>query len=67
MLERSLLEDGQLCTLVMMAARPGGTKELITVENGYRESAGSWKTVLRELKQRGTRGHAGRDLDPVGR
>jgi len=28
---------------------------LITVEDGYRESAESWKTVLRDLKRRGMR------------
>jgi transposase-like protein len=33
------LEDDRLCTLVMIGARPDGTKELIAVEDGYRESA----------------------------
>jgi transposase-like protein len=28
-------------------------EELLAVEDGYRESAESWKTVLRELKRRG--------------
>jgi hypothetical protein len=36
-------------------ARTDGTKELIAVEDGYRESAESWKTVLRDLKRRGIR------------
>jgi putative transposase len=49
------LEDDRLCTLVMIGVRPDGTKELITVEDGYRESAESWKTVLRDLKRRGMR------------
>jgi transposase-like protein len=49
------LEDDRLCTLVMIGVRPDGTKELITVEDGYRESAESWKTVLRDLKRRGIR------------
>jgi transposase-like protein len=49
------LEDDRLCTLVMVGARPDGTKELIAVEDGYRESAESWKTVLRDLKRRGMR------------
>src|SRR5262249_27226104 len=49
------LEDDRLCTLVMIGVRPDGTKELIAVEDGYRESAKSWKTVLRDLKQRGER------------
>ncbi len=47
------LEDDRLCTLVMIGARPDGEKELLAVEDGYRESAESWKTVLRELKRRG--------------
>jgi transposase-like protein len=47
------LEDDRLCTLVMIGARPDGEKELLAVEDGYRESAESWKTVLRDLKQRG--------------
>ena len=46
------LEDDRLCTLVMIGVRPDGTKELITVEDGYRESAESRKTVLRDLKRR---------------
>src|SRR4029453_15487296 len=49
------LEDDRLCTLVMIGVRPDGPKELITVEDGYRESAESWKTVLRGLKRRGMR------------
>jgi hypothetical protein len=35
------LEDDRLCTLVMIGVRPDGTKELITVEDGYRESTAS--------------------------
>ena len=49
------LDDDRLCTLVMIGVRPDGTKELIAVEDGYRESAESWKTVLRDLKRRGMR------------
>jgi putative transposase len=47
------LEDDRLCTLVIIGARPNGDKELLAVEDGYRESAESWKTLLRELKRRG--------------
>jgi putative transposase len=47
------LEDDRLCTLVMIGVRPDGTKELIAVEDGYRESAESWTTVLRDLKRPG--------------
>jgi len=47
------LEDDPLCTPVMSGARPNGEKELLAVEDGYRESAESCKAVLRELKRRG--------------
>ena len=47
------LEDDRLCTLVMIGARPDGEKELLAVEDGYRESAESWKMLLRDLKRRG--------------
>ena len=49
------LEDDRLCTLVIIGARPDGTKEVIAVEDGYRESTESWLTVLRDLKRRGMR------------
>ena len=47
------LEDDRLCTLVLLGVRPDGTKELIAVEDGYRESSDSWKELLRDLKRRG--------------
>jgi transposase-like protein len=47
------LEDDRLCLLVMIGARSDGTKELIAVEDGYRESAESWAALLRDLKRRG--------------
>jgi transposase-like protein len=47
------LDDDRLCTLVMIGALPNGEKQLLAVEDGYRESAESWKMVLRELKRRG--------------
>jgi putative transposase len=49
------LEEDRLCTLVMIGARPDGTKELIAVEDGFRESTDSWAAVLRDLKHRGMR------------
>ena len=49
------LEEDRLCTLVMLGARADGTKELIAVEDGYRESTESWLAVLRDLKRRGMR------------
>ena len=48
-------EQDRLCLLVMIGARPDGTKELIAVEDGYRESTESWAHVLRDLKRRGMR------------
>lgn len=47
------LEDDRLCTLVLIGVRPDGTKELLAVEDGYRESTESWKELLRDLKRRG--------------
>jgi transposase-like protein len=52
---RVRLEADRLCTLVMIGVRADGTKELIAVEDGYRESTDSWATVLRDLKRRGMR------------
>ncbi len=39
----------------MIGVRPDGTKELIAIEDGYRESAESWAALLRGLKRRGMR------------
>ena len=52
---RVRLEDDRLCTLVLIGVRGDGTKELIAVEDGYRESTESWSSVLRDLKRRGMR------------
>ena len=46
-------EQDRICLLVMIGARPDGTKELIAVESGYRESTESWAEVLRDLSRRG--------------
>jgi transposase-like protein len=46
---RVRLEEDRLCTLVLIGARPDGTKELLAVEDGYRESTESWATLLRGL------------------
>ena len=47
------LEDDRLCILVMIGVRPDGTKELVALEEGDRESTDSWTTVLRDLHRRG--------------
>jgi putative transposase len=49
------LEDERLCALVLIGVRPDGSKEVIALEDGYRESAESWRAVLRDLKRRGMR------------
>ena len=46
-------EDDRVCMLVVMGATVDGTKELIAVESGYRESTISWKSVLLGLRDRG--------------
>ena len=46
-------EDDRLCLLVVIGVREDGTKELLAVEDGYRESTDSWAGVLRDLKRRG--------------
>lgn len=52
------LEDDRLAALVVVGVRPDGTKEVIAIEDGYRESTESWLTVLRDLKARGMRAPA---------
>jgi hypothetical protein len=46
-------EDKRLCLLVVIGVREDGRKELLAVEDGYRESTDSWAEVLRDLKARG--------------
>ena len=41
------------CFLVLMGATPEGQKELIAVQDGYRESEQSWSELLLDLKHRG--------------
>lgn len=47
------LEDGRLACLVIIGVRPDGVKEVIALDDGYRESTESWLTLLRDLKARG--------------
>lgn len=46
-------ENKRLCVLVIMGATPEGTKQLLAICDGYRESEQSWLEVLRDLKNRG--------------
>lgn len=47
------LDTDRQCLLVIIGARADGTKELLAVEDGFRESADSWRSLLRDLKRRG--------------
>jgi transposase-like protein len=47
--------DERLCCLVMVGARIDGKKELVALQDGYRESEESWAELLRDLKKRGMR------------
>ena len=47
------LGDDRQCILVIIGATEDGRKELIAVEDGFRESKESWLSVQRDLKRRG--------------
>ena len=49
------LEEDRLACLVVIGVLPNGQKELIALEDGYRESKESWAALLRDLKHRGMR------------
>lgn len=50
---RVRLGGDNVCILVIIGALEDGTKELVAVCAGYRESKESWLEVLRELENRG--------------
>jgi transposase-like protein len=52
------LEEDRLCCLVVVGARPDGSKELVALADGYRESKESWAGLLRSLRDRGLAGPA---------
>jgi putative transposase len=47
--------DERLCCLVVVGVRSDGAKELVALQDGYRESEESWACLLRDLKKRGMR------------
>jgi putative transposase len=47
------LEDGRLCCLVLVGVRADGTKELVAVADGQRESGDDWAELLRDCRRRG--------------
>ncbi len=46
------LEQDKVCLLVMIGVRADGTKELIALDDGHRESTESWADLLRSCKRR---------------
>jgi putative transposase len=49
------LQQDKVCLLVMIGVRADGTKELIALADGHRESTQSWADLLRSCKRRGMR------------
>lgn len=49
------LEQDKVCLLVMIGVRADGTKELVALDDGHRESTESWLDLLRSCKRRGMR------------
>lgn len=48
--------DDRLCLLVVIGSDERGNKELIALNDGFRESAASWEETLLDLTQRGLKG-----------
>jgi transposase-like protein len=46
-------DDARQCILVIIAVKDNGVKELLAIEDGYRESEQSWYELLLDLKRRG--------------
>lgn len=49
------LDNDRPCLLVIIGALADGTKEMVAIYDGERESKLSWKTILRQLKSQGLR------------
>lgn len=47
------LGQAHSCVLVLMGVRPDGTKEIIALAEGLRDSAESWADLLRDCRRRG--------------
>jgi transposase-like protein len=52
---RVRLEQARLCCLVIVGVRADGTKELVALVDGERESTLSWAELLRDCRRRGMR------------
>jgi len=46
-------QDDRLCLLVIIGSTSDGKKELIALEDGFRESKDSWSELITDLHQRG--------------
>ncbi|KES02981.1 transposase [Streptomyces toyocaensis] len=49
------LEEAKACVLVLVGVRADGSKELVALKDGYRESGESWADLLRDCARRGMR------------
>ncbi|MEU0971385.1 IS256 family transposase [Streptomyces sp. NPDC005917] len=49
------LEETKACVLVLIGVRADGSKELVALADGYRESAESWADLMRDCARRGMR------------
>lgn len=47
------LNDDRVCVLVIVGTLDNGTKELVGIADGYRESKLSWLELIRDLKKHG--------------
>ena len=47
------MDKDKQCLLVIVGATENGDKELVALEDGYRESEQSWRELLMDLKHRG--------------
>ncbi|MGQ4406708.1 IS256 family transposase [Streptomyces hayashii] len=52
---RVRLDQAKACVLVLIGVRADGTKELIALDDGYRESSEAWAGLLRDCARRGMR------------
>jgi transposase-like protein len=52
---RIRLEEAKAAVLVVLGVRADGTKELIAMADGYRESSESWASLLRDCQRQGMR------------
>ncbi|MEW2303923.1 IS256 family transposase [Streptomyces sp. NPDC006655] len=52
---RIRLDEAKAAVLVVIGVRADGTKELVAMADGYRESSESWAALLRDCARRGMR------------